>query len=102
MIVCSCNRLSDAELKMAVLDMLASDPWQLIVPNKLLHFLASRGKCGFCFKNIVEIIVSTTEEFHASSTATDDKLIALKKQLSEMRQKHERWLLLVRQSAANR
>lgn len=102
MIVCSCNRLSDSELRMAILEMLAIDPWQLIVPNKLLHFLASKGKCGFCFKNIVEIIVETTEDFHGSREAEDAKLIALRKQLAEMREKHERWLLLVRQASANR
>ena len=101
MIVCSCNRITDVELREAIHDMLREDPWQLIVPNKLFHHLQKRGKCGFCFSNVIEIILSGTEEFHAQLQGPAEQYDTLKRKMDEMSKKHERWLLLVRQSRAN-
>jgi bacterioferritin-associated ferredoxin len=101
MIVCSCNRITDVELRTAIREMLVEEPWQLIVPNKLFHYLQERGKCGFCFSNVIEVILSTTEEFHAQLQGSVEQYDALKRKMTEMTKKHERWLLLVRQSRAN-
>jgi bacterioferritin-associated ferredoxin len=101
MIVCSCNRISDAELRAAIVEMLTDDPWQLIVPNKLFHYLQKRGKCGFCFSNVIDIILSATEDFHAKFEGPSEKYDLLKQKMSDMSKKHERWLLLVRQSRVN-
>lgn len=101
MIVCSCNRITDVELRTAIYEMLVEEPWQLIVPNKLFHYLQKRGKCGFCFSNVIEIILSTTEEFHAQYQGSTEQYDLLKRKMTEMSKKHERWLLLVRQSRAN-
>ena len=66
MMVCSCNLITDRDIKQTIISLLDEDCWQLIVPNKVYHAMSKRGRCCGCFPNVVDIIVKTTEEYHAS------------------------------------
>lgn len=65
MMVCSCNIITDKEIREVIISMLDEDCWQLIVPGKVYHAMNKRGKCCGCFPNVVDIIVKTTEDYHA-------------------------------------
>ncbi len=60
MIVCQCNILSKAEIEAAVEQLLAQDPWRLIVPSTVYHAMRMRGRCCGCFPDVVEIIGEVT------------------------------------------
>ena len=60
MIVCHCNILSKAEIEAAVEQLLAEDPWRLIVPSTVYHAVRVRGRCCDCFPDVVEIIAEVT------------------------------------------
>ena len=62
MLVCSCNYITDKEIKAVITEMLDEDCWQLIVPGKVYHAMGKRGRCCGCFPNVVDIIIRTTEE----------------------------------------
>ena len=64
MIVCQCDILSKDEIKAAVEKLLTDDPWQLIVPSKVYHFMRIRG----CFPKVVEIIGAVTERVRTGSS----------------------------------
>lgn len=66
MMVCSCNLITDKDIKDVIVSMLDEDCWQLIVPGKVYHAMQKRGRCCGCFPNVVDIIVRTTEEYHAT------------------------------------
>ncbi len=68
MLVCSCNFISDHEIRDVIVEMLNEDPWQLIVPAKVYHAMEKRGRCCGCFPNVVNIIVDTTERYHREHT----------------------------------
>ena len=66
MLVCSCNYITDKEIKAVINEMLDEDCWQLIVPAKVYHAMNKRGRCCGCFPNVVDLIVRTTEAYHAN------------------------------------
>lgn len=65
MMVCSCNVITDKDIRETIISLLDQDCWQLIVPGKVYHAMQKRGRCCGCFPNVVDIIVKTTEEYHA-------------------------------------
>jgi len=65
MMVCSCNVITDKDIREVIVSLLDQDCWQLIVPGKVYHAMQKRGRCCGCFPNVVDIIVKTTEEYHA-------------------------------------
>lgn len=65
MMVCSCNIITDRDIREVIISLLDEDCWQLIVPGKVYHAMGKRGRCCGCFPNVVDIIVKTTEEYHA-------------------------------------
>lgn len=65
MMVCSCNLITDKDIKEVITSLLDEDCWQLIVPGKVYHAMQKRGRCCGCFPNVVDLIVKTTEEYHA-------------------------------------
>ncbi len=75
MLVCSCNFITDAEIRDVINAFLEEDCWQLIVPGKVYHAMQKRGRCCGCFPNVVDIIVSTTEEFHRKRNFADEKVV---------------------------
>ncbi|MCM2396409.1 (2Fe-2S)-binding protein [Rhizobium sp. S95] len=66
MLVCSCNFITDKEIRDVINELLDEDCWQLIVPAKVYHAMGKRGRCCGCFPNVVDIIIKTTEEYHAT------------------------------------
>lgn len=75
MLVCSCNFITDTEIRDVINAFLEEDCWQLIVPGKVYHAMQKRGRCCGCFPNVVDIIVSTTQEFHRKRNVSDEKVV---------------------------
>lgn len=75
MLVCSCNLITDKDIKEAIISLLDEDCWQLIVPGKVYHAMQKRGRCCGCFPNVVDLIVKTTEEYHAARQSEDADVI---------------------------
>jgi bacterioferritin-associated ferredoxin len=83
MLVCSCNFITDKEIRDVINAFLEEDCWQLIVPVKIYHAMEKRGRCCGCFPNVVDLIVSTTAEFHerrnSPSAEVVDFMVRLKR-----------------------
>lgn len=75
MLVCSCNFITDKEIRDVINEFLEQDCWQLIVPAKVYHAMNKRGRCCGCFPNVVDLIVSTTQEFHRKRNFGDEKVV---------------------------
>jgi hypothetical protein len=75
MMVCSCNLITDKDIKEAIISLLDEDCWQLIVPGKVYHSMQKRGRCCGCFPNVVDLIVKTTEEYHAARQSEGEAVV---------------------------
>ncbi|MBL0374926.1 (2Fe-2S)-binding protein [Rhizobium sp. KVB221] len=75
MMVCSCNIITDNDIRDVIVSLLDEDCWQLIVPGKVYHAMQKRGRCCGCFPNVVDIIVKTTQEYHAARDAESVEVI---------------------------
>jgi bacterioferritin-associated ferredoxin len=53
MIVCSCQRITDADIRAAVGWMRAADPMTLITPGKVYRALGKSASCGGCVRLFV-------------------------------------------------
>jgi bacterioferritin-associated ferredoxin len=69
MLVCQCNVITDKEIKEIVISFLREDPWEIIVPAKVYRALQLRSKCAGCVPNVVDIITTTTKEYHLRMAA---------------------------------
>lgn len=76
MLICHCNLITEKEIENAILELLDQDPWNLIVPAKVYHFLHKRGRCCGCFPNVVETIIRVTEHYHARSEANGVDIVS--------------------------
>ena len=76
MLVCHCNLITEKEIERTILSLLEADPWQLIVPAKVYHTLAKRGRCCGCFPNVVETIIRVTEAYHARSNSGEAEIVS--------------------------
>jgi bacterioferritin-associated ferredoxin len=76
MLVCQCNVITDREIVRVIRDLLADDPWQIIVPAKVYRELAKRCKCSGCVPNVVDLITSVTHEYHVEIAATAAEVTA--------------------------
>ena len=76
MLVCHCNLITEREIEEAILQLLERDPWGLIVPAKVYHWLQKRGRCCGCFPNVVETIIRVTESYHLRSEASGDEVVS--------------------------
>jgi bacterioferritin-associated ferredoxin len=54
MIVCSCTRVTDKDIREAIVWMRAADPYTLITPGKIYRALGKSAECGGCIKLFVE------------------------------------------------
>ena len=54
MIVCSCARVTDTDIREAIAWMRASDPHTLITPGKVYRALGKSPECGGCIRHFVE------------------------------------------------
>lgn len=87
MLVCSCNIITQREVEDTIREMLDEDPWQLVVPAKVLHTMNSRGRCCGCFPNLVETIIRVTEAYHRQTGAGEADVIAYLDKVRELRNK---------------
>ncbi|TCV70442.1 BFD-like [2Fe-2S] binding protein [Neorhizobium sp. R1-B] len=86
MLVCSCNYITDKEIRDTIIELLNEDCWQLIVPAKVYHAMSKRGRCCGCFPSVVDLIIRTTEEYHARRDSTEAEVVVY---MSRLRQFHE-------------
>lgn len=86
MLVCSCNFITDRDIRDVIIEMLNEDCWQLIVPAKVYHAMKKRGRCCGCFPNVVDIIVQTTEEYHRVAETQDEQVVDF---MERLRRFHE-------------
>lgn len=75
MLVCSCNFISDREIRETIIGLLEEDCWQLIVPLKVYRAMEKRGRCCGCFPNVVDIIIETTEAFHRDRATPEAEVV---------------------------
>eukprot|EP01035_Chromulina_nebulosa_P062079 gene62079-84900_t len=75
MMVCSCNVITDRDIREVIISLLDEDCWQLIVPGKVYHAMQKRGRCCGCFPNVVDIIVRTTEDYHLRRQPEGDEVV---------------------------
>ncbi|AQZ50829.1 MULTISPECIES: (2Fe-2S)-binding protein [Martelella] len=90
MLVCSCNFITEKEIEQTIVELLDEDCWQLIVPAKVYHRMAKRGRCCGCFPNVADIIVRTTEAYHKNSDSTEAEICDFLSRLKEFHQKNRR------------
>ena len=95
MLVCHCNVITDKEIEQTIVRLLDEDPWQLIVPAKVYHAMAKRGRCCGCFPNVVETIIRVTEEYHARPQAGGADIVSYLDRVRSLRdqfgsRRHER------------
>jgi hypothetical protein len=85
MLICHCNIITEKEIERAIIDLLDSDPWQLIVPAKVYHYMKKRGRCCGCFPNVVETIIRVTEDYHVRSEAGGVDIVSHLARVRELR-----------------
>lgn len=90
MLVCSCNFITDKDIQDTIIAMLDEDCWQLIVPAKVYHAMEKRGRCCGCFPNVVDIIIRTTEQYHARRHSTDDQIFDFMNRLKQFHEENRR------------
>lgn len=90
MLVCSCNFISDREIRDTITSMLDEDCWQLIVPLKVYRAMEKRGRCCGCFPNVVDIIVETTEAYHHARQSPQDQVVTYLDRIRNFREEARR------------
>jgi len=90
MIVCSCNVISRKEIEEVIIDFLNADEWQLITPGKVYQAMSARGKCCGCFPGVIDIIVETTERYHALMESPAPRVVDLLNRIAEQRLRMEK------------
>ncbi len=85
MIACHCNIITEAEIEQIIVSFLDEDRWQLIVPSKVYHAMEQRGKCCRCFPNVIDIIIRTSDAYHARFETPDSERRSYREKLLELR-----------------
>jgi bacterioferritin-associated ferredoxin len=89
MIVCSCNIVSKRDIQDVILEFLHADEWQLITPGKVFQAMSARGKCCGCFPGVIDIIVETTQRYHAQMCSPEPKVVDLLNRIADQRLRME-------------
>lgn len=97
MLVCSCNYITDQDIREVITQLLDEDCWQLIVPAKVYHAMSKRGRCCGCFPTVVDLIVSTTEAYHAARNSDGVEVIDFMERLKRFHQEQKTAILERRQ-----
>lgn len=90
MLVCSCNYITDSEIREVITELLDEDCWQLIVPSKVYHAMSKRGRCCGCFPSVVDLIIKTTEDYHARRHSTDAETFDFMSRLKKFHDENRR------------
>ncbi|MDF1609080.1 (2Fe-2S)-binding protein [Hoeflea sp. YIM 152468] len=85
MIVCSCNVISRTDIEEVIVDFLNADEWQLITPGKVYQAMNARGKCCGCFPGVIDIIVETTQRYHALMQSPEPRVVDLLNRIADQR-----------------
>ncbi|MEP4029715.1 (2Fe-2S)-binding protein [Roseibium polysiphoniae] len=56
MIICSCNVLSDKQLRKAAEEMRADPNGKVPTPGAVFRHLGCRPRCGSCFPSVIDLI----------------------------------------------
>ena len=70
MIICSCNVLSDKQLKDAAEEMRADPDGKIPTPGAVFRKLGCRPRCGGCFPSVIDIIHEHGDGDEAPSSNT--------------------------------
>ena len=97
MLVCSCNFITDKDIRTVISELLDEDSWQLIVPAKVYHAMSKRGRCCGCFPNVVDLIVETTTAYHAARKTDDVTVINFIDKLKRFHEEQQAELVARRQ-----
>ncbi|MHA7774903.1 (2Fe-2S)-binding protein [Roseibium sp. M-1] len=62
MIICSCNVLSDKQLREAAEEMRADPNGKVPTPGAVFRHLGCRPRCGGCFPSVIDIIHQKSSE----------------------------------------
>jgi len=62
MIICSCNVLSDKQLREAAEEMRADPNGKVPTPGAVFRHLGCRPRCGGCFPAVIDIIHEKSSE----------------------------------------
>lgn len=89
MLVCSCNFITDKDIRDVITSFLDEDPWQLIVPGKVYHAMEKRGRCCGCFPNVVDLIVETTTNYHKALNEPENEREAFLARLRDFEQEQK-------------
>ena len=100
MMVCSCNLITDKEIKEVITALLDEDCWQLIVPGKVYHAMQKRGRCCGCFPTVVDLIVKTTQEYHATRQSEGEDVVVFLERLRAFEEEQKSALIERRQRMA--
>lgn len=90
MIVCSCNVISQKDIEEVIVDFLNADEWQLITPGKVYQAMSARGKCCGCFPGVIDIIVETTQRYHALMQSPAPRVVDLLNRIADQRLRMEK------------
>nr|WP_306141282.1 (2Fe-2S)-binding protein [Roseibium sp. MMSF_3412] len=69
MIVCSCNVLSEKQLREAAEEMRADPNGKVPTPGAVFRHLGCRPRCGSCFPSVIDIIHQKGSEEEQQSEA---------------------------------
>ncbi|MBO3758172.1 (2Fe-2S)-binding protein [Ciceribacter sp. L1K23] len=97
MLVCSCNYITDKEIRSVITELLDEDCWQLIVPAKVYHAMGKRGRCCGCFPNVVDLIIQTTEDYHVQRRSDDANVVDFIERLKRFHEEQQAHLAERRQ-----
>jgi bacterioferritin-associated ferredoxin len=69
MIICSCNVLSDKQLREAADEMRADPNGKVPTPGAVFRHLDCRPRCGSCFPSVIDIIHEKSSERNEQTDA---------------------------------
>lgn len=73
MLVCSCNVLSDEQLRKAAEEMRRDPNGKMPTPGSVFRHLGCRPRCGGCFPNVINIIHEKAAEDLAGQRKPEKK-----------------------------
>lgn len=79
MIICSCNRITDKDIRQTVINLLAADANCVLTPGVVYREMGLRAQCGTCLSIAIETII------HEIDHPTNNQCQII--QLQEQRQK---------------
>jgi hypothetical protein len=66
--------------------------------RKVYHAMGKRGRCCGCFPNVVDLIIRTTEEYHALRKTEETKVINFMERLKQFHEEQKAALAERRQA----